>query len=42
MKKAYDLKIKDYANTFDAKIMQNDEFNKQNIEKLNKIFSNKI
>ena len=39
MKKAYDLKIKNYANIFDAKIMKNDESNKQNIEKLNKIFS---
>ena len=35
MKKAYDLKIKNYANIFDAKIMQNDESNKQNIDKLN-------
>ncbi len=39
IKKAYDLKIKDYANIFDVKIMQNDESNKQNIEKLNQILS---
>ena len=39
MKKAYDLKIKNYANIFDAKIMQNDEFNKQNIDKLNQSLS---
>ena len=39
MKKAYDLKIKNYANIFDAKIMQNDESNKQNIEKLNQSLS---
>ena len=39
MKKAYDLKIKNYANIFDAKIMQNDESNKQNIDKLNQSLS---
>ena len=39
MKKAYDLKIKNYANIFDAKIMQNDESNKQNIDKLNQNLS---
>ena len=37
MKKAYDLKIKNYVNIFDAKIMQNDESNKRNIDKLNLI-----
>jgi len=39
MKKAYDLKIKNYANIFDAKIMKNDESSKQNIDKLNQILS---
>ena len=39
MKKAYDLKIKNYANIFDAKIIQNDESNKQNIDKLNQSLS---
>jgi len=39
MKKAYDLKIKNYANIFDAKIMKNDESNKQNIDKLNQSLS---
>ena len=39
MKKAYDLKIKNYAKIFDAKIMQNDESNKQNIDKLNQSLS---
>ena len=39
MKKAYDLKIKNYVNIFDAKIMQNDESNKQNIDKLNQSLS---
>ena len=39
MKKAYDLKIKNYANIFDVKIMQNDESNKQNIDKLNQSLS---
>jgi hypothetical protein len=35
MKKAYDLKINNYANNFDAKIIQSNESNKQNIDKLN-------
>ena len=36
MKNAYDIKIKDYSNSFDTKILQNNETNKQNIDKLNK------
>lgn len=39
MKKEYDLKIKNYANTFDAKIIKSNESNKQNIDKLNQSLS---